>query len=54
MNINPIRTDDEYRTALREVESLMLAEFGSPEGDRLDALANLVAAYEAEHFALVI
>lgn len=52
MDIKPIRTDDDYRAALREVESLMLAEFGSPAGDRLDILATLVEAYESKHFPM--
>jgi HTH-type transcriptional regulator/antitoxin HigA len=52
MDIKPIRTDDDYRAALREVESLILAEFGSPEGDRLDVLATLVELYESKHFPL--
>ncbi|MDN2674832.1 transcriptional regulator [Janthinobacterium sp. SUN026] len=52
MHIKPIRTEDDYRAALREVESLMSAKFGSPEGDRLDVLATLVDAYEACHFVM--
>jgi HTH-type transcriptional regulator/antitoxin HigA len=30
----------------------MTAEFGSPEGDRLDVLATLIEAYEAKHYPL--
>lgn len=52
MDIRPIRTDDDYRAALNEIESLMSAEFGTPEGDRLDVLATLVEAYEARHFPM--
>jgi HTH-type transcriptional regulator / antitoxin HigA len=52
MDIRPIRTDDDYRAALKEIESLMSAEFGTPEGDRLDVLATLVEAYEARHFPM--
>jgi HTH-type transcriptional regulator/antitoxin HigA len=52
MNINPIRTPDDYQAALKEVESLMSAEMDSPEGDRLDVFATLVAAYEARHFPM--
>ncbi|MES2257656.1 MAG: helix-turn-helix domain-containing protein [Pseudomonadota bacterium] len=52
MDIKPIRTEDDYHAALREVESLMAAEFGTPEGDRLDVLATLVDAYEARHFPM--
>jgi HTH-type transcriptional regulator/antitoxin HigA len=50
MDIKPIRTEADYQAALREVESLMTADFGTPEGDRLDVLATLVEAYEAKHF----
>ncbi|MGK5020758.1 helix-turn-helix domain-containing protein [Janthinobacterium sp. LB2P10] len=52
MDIKPIRTEDDYRAALRDVESLMSAEFGTPDGDRLDVLATLVEAYEARHFPM--
>lgn len=34
------------------MESLITAEFGTPEGDRLDVLATLVEAYEAKHFPM--
>lgn len=50
MDIKPIRTEADYQAALREVDSLMTAEFGTPEGDRLDVLATLVETYEAKHF----
>lgn len=52
MDIKPIRTEQDYQTTLREVESLMSAEFGTPEGDRLDLLATLVESYEARHFPM--
>ena len=50
MEIRPIRTDDDYRTALAEASSLMAAEAGTPEGDRLDVLATLIEAHEAAHY----
>lgn len=46
MDIRPIRTDEEHRAALREIEALWGAEQGKAEGDRLDILATLVDAYE--------
>jgi antitoxin component HigA of HigAB toxin-antitoxin module len=52
MDIKPIRTEQDYKAALNEVESLMTSEFGTPEGDRLDVLATLVEAYEAKHFPM--
>lgn len=46
MNIKPIKTDTDYRAALRDIESLMRAELDTPEGERLDVLVTLVEAYE--------
>ena len=49
MEIRPIRTDDEYRAALQEVQHFWGAEPGSAEGDYVEVLATLVEAYEAKH-----
>ncbi len=48
--IRPIRSRADHRAALKEIESLMGAKAGSPEGDRLDVLATLVEAWERKHF----
>src|SRR3954451_828775 len=47
--IRPIRTKRDYDGALKEVERLWGAKAGTAEGDRLDVLATLIDAYEAEH-----
>lgn len=52
MEIRPIRTKADYRAALKEIRSLMQAEAGTPEGERLDVLATLVEAYERKHFPM--
>ena len=52
MDISPIKTDDDYRRALKEIESLMNAGPSSPEGDRLDVLVTLVEAWEAKHYPM--
>lgn len=52
MNIRPIRTDADYRSALKEIEGLMGARPGTPRGDRLDVLVTLVEAWERAHFTL--
>ena len=52
MDIKPIRTKRDYRRALREIEGLMEAKRGTPEGDRLDVLVTLVEAWEARHYPL--
>ena len=52
MDIKPIHTEIDYRATLREIETLMTATAGSPEGDRLDVLVILVEAYERSHFPM--
>lgn len=42
MAIKALDTEDDYRAALREIDSLTSAKFGTPEGERLDSLATLV------------
>ena len=48
-DIKPIRTKADYKAALAEIEALWGARSGTPRGDRLDVLATLIDAYEAEH-----
>jgi HTH-type transcriptional regulator/antitoxin HigA len=38
--------------ALAEIEKLWRAKGGTLEGERLDVLATLIDAYEAEHYPL--
>ena len=52
MDVRPIRNDEDYRATLREIELLMTAGPGTPEGERLDVLVTLVEAYERMHFPL--
>lgn len=52
MEIRPIKTQADYEPTLKEIEDLMSAEAGSPEGDRLDVLVTLVEAYEREHYPM--
>ncbi len=52
MDIKPIKTKADYRAAISEIERLMSAKEGTPEGERLDVLVTLVDAYEREHFPL--
>jgi len=52
MDIKPVKTDADYRAALKEIETLMMAASDSPEGEKLDVLVTLVEAYEAKHYPL--
>src|SRR5437016_1147691 len=47
--VKPIRSKRDYESALIEVERLWGAKTGTRDGDRLDVLATLIDAYEAEH-----
>lgn len=44
--IRAIRSEADYAAALARIEALMDAELGSPEGEELDVLADLVEHYE--------
>src|SRR6266478_5567147 len=52
MEIKPIRSKADYRAAMKEIESLMSAQAGTPKGERLDVLVTLVEAYERKHFPM--
>jgi HTH-type transcriptional regulator/antitoxin HigA len=50
--IKPIRTEANYEAALARIDALMDAEPGTPEGEELDVLTDLVEHYEEKHVAL--
>lgn len=50
--ITPIKSEEDYESALAEIARLMDAEPDTPEGDRLDVLTTLVEAYEARHWPI--
>ncbi len=52
MNIKPIRSESDYRVALKEIETLMSADKNSPEGEKLDILVTLVEVYELSNYPL--
>lgn len=47
--VKPIRTEADYTAALARIDELMDAEPGTPEGEELDALVDLVELYESKH-----
>ena len=51
MEISPIRTEKDYRAALRVVSELVDQDPSpdTPEGERLDVLSTLIEAYERKH-----
>ena len=51
-DLRPIRSQSDYDRAMTEIERLWGSPDGTPEADRLDVLATLIDAYEAEHFPI--
>src|SRR5258708_102019 len=49
MSIRAIRSEADYEAALTRINDLMDAEVGTPEGEELDVLTDLVELYEAKH-----
>ncbi|MEG3791246.1 hypothetical protein V1318_14040 [Lysobacter sp. CCNWLW3] len=54
MNIHPIRTENDYKAALRELAAYSDNEPapGTEEGGRFGILVTLAEAYEATHFPI--
>lgn len=54
VDIKPIRTEADYKAALKDISALMASdpELGTADGDRLDILATLVEAYENRLFPM--
>ena len=53
MNINPIKTEQDYQSSLKRVELLWGSSKNTPEGDELDILCTLIEAYEEKHFPIL-
>jgi HTH-type transcriptional regulator/antitoxin HigA len=52
MEIHPIRTDEDHRAALDEINACWGAPEGTEEGDRLDVLLALADAYEDKRWPI--
>ena len=52
MDIRPIRTDEDHRAALAEIEACWGAPEGSEAADKLDVLVALVESYEARRWPI--
>lgn len=54
MEICPIRTEEDYKAALREVSAYFNEQPapGTADGDRFEILLTLVEAYESKHYVI--
>jgi HTH-type transcriptional regulator / antitoxin HigA len=54
MEVRPLRSEADYDTALKAIEAFFETEPqpGSPEADRFDLLALVIADYEHKHWAI--
>lgn len=54
MNIKPIKTETDYKIALKRLEQVFDAEIGTSESDEADMLGLLVDEYENEHYPIAL
>lgn len=52
MDIKPIKTEPDYRMALKKLEDIFDAPIGSPESDEADILGLMVDDYEKKHYPI--
>jgi HTH-type transcriptional regulator/antitoxin HigA len=52
MNIKPIKSESDYRLALKRLEEVFDAQIGTPESDEADILGLIVDEYEKKHYPI--
>jgi len=52
MNISPIKTEVDYRKALKRLETIFDAPIGSADSDEADLLGLMVDEYEKKHYQI--
>jgi len=52
MELKPIKTETDYRVALKRLEEIFDANLGTPESDELEILGLMVDDYENKHYLI--
>lgn len=52
MSLRPIKSEEDYRLALKRIEEIFDSKLGTKEGDELDILGLMVDDYEKKHFPI--
>lgn len=54
MELKPIKTEEDYNQALKNLEIVFDAPIGTKESDKADILALLIDEYEKKHYPIEI
>ncbi|MBE9467366.1 MAG: transcriptional regulator [Bacteroidetes bacterium] len=52
MDLKPIKTENDYRLALKRLGKIFDVKLGTPESDELDILGLMVDDYENKHYPI--
>ena len=52
MKIKPIKTESDYRKALKRLDTIFDAAIGTPDSDEADVLGLMIDEYEKKHYAI--
>jgi HTH-type transcriptional regulator/antitoxin HigA len=52
MNIKPVKTEANYKEALKRLEAIFDSPLGTPESDEADILGLMVDEYEKKHYPI--
>jgi HTH-type transcriptional regulator/antitoxin HigA len=52
MELKPIKTEQDYRAALKRLEDIFDSKLGTPESDELEILGLMVEDYENKHYPI--
>jgi len=52
MNIKPIKTEQDYKIALKRLEEIFDARIGTAESDEADVIGLLIDEYEKKHYPI--
>ena len=52
MNITPIKSETDYRKALKRLEAIFDAPIGTPKSDEADLLGLMIDEYEKKHYPI--
>jgi HTH-type transcriptional regulator/antitoxin HigA len=52
MDIKPIKTEQDYNSAINRIEELWGVKKDTPEGDEFELIVTLVESYEIKHYPI--